>query len=376
MPSSDNCPMNGSPNHRLLWIVRHGQRVDNIDVQWRANGASPRGQWDDPPLSPRGVVQASEVGAALATEPISLVVCSPFTRCVQTAQQILRFRQNALQMAPPPVCIEPGFSESLNACQSPPGFPDIAEILKSFPELPVDAAYRPFIAADQLPTDEWTSFCCFRRVIATLRHILSAHTGNVLIVSHGTPITACHFALTGELNYPGQCTISKYRILWNRKASTPMNGHSHWADRWRNGHGQPVTNGGTTRPLKMMPLPPMGKSVVLVIGGRVKRTAEEMEGEEERKEERMKLLVLNRGTDGEGQGERKELDNCNRLEEALLSMAGAAALCAGFHAECVAAAEASHLSERHGLHDVMLLHCSATDGQQAEEQSLTVCTAH
>uniref|UniRef100_A0A914H317 C2H2-type domain-containing protein n=1 Tax=Globodera rostochiensis TaxID=31243 RepID=A0A914H317_GLORO len=66
-----------------------------------------------------------------------------------------------------------------------------------------------------------------------------------------------------------------------------------------------------------------------------------------------------------------EMGNCNFicLDQSVLSMAEKAEnLCAGFHAECVAAAEASHLSERQGLHDVMLLQCSATDGQAEQNE--------
>jgi hypothetical protein len=33
-----------------------------------------------------------------------------------------------------------------------------------------------------------------------------------LIVSHGSPISACHLWLTGEFKYVGQCTISKYLV--------------------------------------------------------------------------------------------------------------------------------------------------------------------
>uniref|UniRef100_A0A183BHF2 C2H2-type domain-containing protein n=1 Tax=Globodera pallida TaxID=36090 RepID=A0A183BHF2_GLOPA len=67
-----------------------------------------------------------------------------------------------------------------------------------------------------------------------------------------------------------------------------------------------------------------------------------------------------------------EVDNCNFicLDQSVLSMAEKAEnLCAGFHAECVAAAEVSHLSELQELRDMMLLQCSTTDeqGEQNED---------
>ena len=32
----------------IIWTVRHGQRIDNIDPNWRKT--APRGAWDDPTL--------------------------------------------------------------------------------------------------------------------------------------------------------------------------------------------------------------------------------------------------------------------------------------------------------------------------------------
>ncbi|KAL3084349.1 hypothetical protein niasHT_035175 [Heterodera trifolii] len=331
MPSSaDDSLINGPSavvQNRLLWLVRHGQRVDNVDAQWRTNGALPRGKWDDPPLSARGLLQASEVGDALAAEPIHLIFCSPFTRCVQTAQHIVdKMRQNGSNL--PSLCIEPGLAESLNACQSPPGFPSTDEILQSFPGLCLNVAFRPFIAADRLPTDERTNFCCFRRVIATLRHILRTFSGNVLIVSHGSPIAACHFALSGELNYPGQCTISKYRIPGGHRAAQPGE-YGHWTDRWRNGQ---VSAGGKSECKRAAPLPPMGQSVVILGAG------------EERPRQRAGGGILG-------------------LNEALEGMAAAVGLCTGLNAESVAVADASHLSERKELHDALALR---EEGREAQ----------
>uniref|UniRef100_A0A183BHJ1 C2H2-type domain-containing protein n=1 Tax=Globodera pallida TaxID=36090 RepID=A0A183BHJ1_GLOPA len=66
-----------------------------------------------------------------------------------------------------------------------------------------------------------------------------------------------------------------------------------------------------------------------------------------------------------------EVDNCNFicLDQSVLSMAEKAEnLCAGFHAECVAAAEVSHLSELQELRDMMLLQCSTTDGHGEQNE--------
>ncbi|PIO58843.1 phosphoglycerate mutase family protein, partial [Teladorsagia circumcincta] len=68
---------------RILWFVRHGERVDNVDKAWKKTAE----RWDDPPLSARGHQQAREVGVALQNEPIDYVICSPFTRVSRRLQK-------------------------------------------------------------------------------------------------------------------------------------------------------------------------------------------------------------------------------------------------------------------------------------------------
>ncbi|CAJ0604654.1 unnamed protein product [Cylicocyclus nassatus] len=182
---------------RILWFVRHGERVDNVDKSWKKTAK----RWDDPPLSPRGHQQAREVGTALAQEPIDYVICSPFTRCLETATGIL-----AAKKISPPVWIEPGLGESLNVCMSPPGRPTMEEIKKMIPS--VDDTYEPVYSV--LPPEIGGDAGCIPRVIKTLRTLLARYpTGNILFISHGSPTAACHLAICGSWKYVGQCTIGK-----------------------------------------------------------------------------------------------------------------------------------------------------------------------
>ncbi|XGW11158.1 hypothetical protein V3C99_012564 [Haemonchus contortus] len=182
---------------RILWFVRHGERVDNVDKTWKKTAE----RWDDPPLSARGHQQAREVGVALMEEPIDHVICSPFTRCVETATEILSLRKD-----PPLLYIEPGMGESLNACMSPPGRPTMEQIKKINPK--VNDTYEPVYTT--LPPEHGGDEGCIPRVAVTLRNILAKYpTGNILFISHGSPIAACHVALCGSWNYVGQCTIGK-----------------------------------------------------------------------------------------------------------------------------------------------------------------------
>lgn len=105
----------------------------------------------------------------------------------------------------------------------------------------------------------------------------------MLIVSHGSPISACHFALSdGKLAYPGQCTISKYRIKNDTVSAgdtvvTDSNGKL-W---WRRG-------GGT---------PPMDKSIKMVKneeknGKKADETQKRKSADERRNELEVKIEQL------------------------------------------------------------------------------------
>ncbi|VDN44784.1 unnamed protein product [Gongylonema pulchrum] len=107
--------------NRTIWVVRHGQRIDNLKPEWKES--APRGAWDDPTLSNRGIVQARECGVRLSTEQIDAVYCSPFIRCIQTTEQIVNKYPKQLK-----VFIEPGICEALCSTQYPPGYLSVHEL--------------------------------------------------------------------------------------------------------------------------------------------------------------------------------------------------------------------------------------------------------
>ena len=58
------------------------------------------------------------------------------------------------------------------------------------------------------------------------------NSGNLLIVSHGSPIAMVHEVLTGEWHYVGQCTISKFVSTQNGLYRAVIRGDSsHLSDR-------------------------------------------------------------------------------------------------------------------------------------------------
>lgn len=70
-------------------IIRHGQSTFN--EHWEAKGEDPG--HIDAPLTRLGHAQAASVRAALADEPVDIVICSPLTRAIQTTLGIFGDRQ-------------------------------------------------------------------------------------------------------------------------------------------------------------------------------------------------------------------------------------------------------------------------------------------
>ncbi|CCD65803.1 Phosphoglycerate mutase family protein [Caenorhabditis elegans] len=127
---------------RTIWLVRHGQRVDNVDKKWKANNDA---KWDDPELTLRGKQQAHEVGKHFANMNIEAIVVSPFTRCIETAAQIVAMMENKAK-----ICVEPGLMEPLYLCKNPPTIPSMDKIKEYSTQ--VDESYKPVF--EKLPISE------------------------------------------------------------------------------------------------------------------------------------------------------------------------------------------------------------------------------
>lgn len=183
---------------RVIWVVRHGERADNIDKTWRDH--APRGAWDDPPLSTRGKLQAQECGMHLAQEPFGAVFCSPFLRCVQTVDGIIQRHSTKL-----PVFIEQGICETLDCCQNPPGCLTPKELSAQFPV--IDVNYQSIVPN---PEPEKDILGCKGRLTKVIDTALQKYEGALLFVTHGCPTAMIHEILTGNWHYVGQCTISKF----------------------------------------------------------------------------------------------------------------------------------------------------------------------
>jgi Histidine phosphatase superfamily (branch 1) len=79
-----------------LLYMRHGERQDMADSNWVNTAPRP---WD-PPLSSFGLKQAAQRGCDLLDSGIAItaVVSSPFTRCIQTAVEVLHLMLSVLAL--------------------------------------------------------------------------------------------------------------------------------------------------------------------------------------------------------------------------------------------------------------------------------------
>ena len=188
---------------RVLWVVRHAEREDNINPKWRLD-KNPRSlKSDNPPLSTRGQGQADELYHGFAKVHITHVFASPFDRTLETATRLIGSRGI-------PIKVEPGLAESLYLCESPPGFETIDVLKKLYPL--IDTEYEP-VFKPPLPTEgDWNDACCERlkRTVDTICQRYNKADESIMLVSHGNSIGAIHENLTGEWRYVGQATISKF----------------------------------------------------------------------------------------------------------------------------------------------------------------------
>lgn len=157
-----------------LWIVRHGNRQDFVNPEWRASAALPH----DPGLSPDGHEQAQRVGERLRGEGIGHIFASPYLRTVQTAHHIAE----ALDLR---VYLEPGIGEWLNAAwfDAVPERRTLERLAEEYPRIEVD--YTPVLEPRFPETVEET----IARAGEAARRLTGAYPGTVLLVGHGASVT-------------------------------------------------------------------------------------------------------------------------------------------------------------------------------------------
>uniref|UniRef100_A0A0D6QW59 Phosphoglycerate mutase-like protein n=1 Tax=Araucaria cunninghamii TaxID=56994 RepID=A0A0D6QW59_ARACU len=186
-----------------LFVMRHGERMDNYDPQWIRTALMP---WD-PPLTDNGKIQAWNAGKRLRMEGanITRVFCSPFLRCVQTTAEVVKGlcateeyenapsgKGVAIDPSKVKVSLELGLCEVLNhlAIRIPPSSPDISftldrsELEAILPAGTVDHSVEPVLK--ELPKWEETTEAAHKRYANTFQVLADRFPQeNVLCVTHG-----------------------------------------------------------------------------------------------------------------------------------------------------------------------------------------------
>ena len=254
-------------NGQTIFIIRHGDRWDYSHPEWY-NAASPdrRG---DPPLSDLGHVQAREAGTFLDTllsredrsaQDITLL-CSPFLRCIETANNILQKFSltqgdvaNTVQIKLEHSVWEIDGHEGVNHRYLIENREMVKERSWYFPR--IDPSYVPLFVPE-LPETKVESLARFERVIEAIHAAYPFKENQVLvIVTHAAACIGLVKAATGkafqEITPAGPCSIfrldrgSAGQTLWDiDDYATPggMNGYvSHVTEAGR--HTIPWNNYG------------------------------------------------------------------------------------------------------------------------------------
>jgi broad specificity phosphatase PhoE len=188
---------------RILYLVRHGQRLDSIQKQWY----SPEENQYDPPLSPEGMKQAELIAQRLQAEPIDFIFSSPYLRALQTAHPIAE----ALNL---PLYVEAGIGEWLgrSMISVEPNITPAYQRRKEFSFLDFSHNTR-FVPNWPETVDE-----CFARLNNTIQQLLDSYEGNLLIVGHGRTVTGLAHVLTqkpeSQFKY-GLAALSTLRLHEN-----------------------------------------------------------------------------------------------------------------------------------------------------------------
>lgn len=182
---------------RVIWIMRHGIRQDNIDPNWAKTAKMP----DDPPLAQEGRLQAIDTGKFLSNQDVQLIYSSPFLRCIQTAGLIA-------DIIKVPIRVEYGLCEALFTKWFSK-MPDLSSITELKKEIEwVDETYKS-VVIPSFPENEVKD--TWERCARTMQKILTETTGNILLVGHGASVAGMIEALTGtneNANY-GLCGLNR-----------------------------------------------------------------------------------------------------------------------------------------------------------------------
>ena len=181
---------------QIVWIARHGNRLDFVNPEW-FNTAAKR---YDPPLSEDGFVQAAELGQRLKSEKISHIFASPFLRTIQTASEVAK----VLNL---PIKLEAGFGEWHNSewMNKSPELQTQEFLAAEYPA--IDWSYQSLVHPQYPETEDDVN----RRTAATIKQLVSEYSEDILVLGHGATVHGVTYGLVPDAEYfkVSLCSLTK-----------------------------------------------------------------------------------------------------------------------------------------------------------------------
>lgn len=192
--------MNDDDVADVVYLTRHGARIDSDDSEWLKKCHHNRG--DDPHLSPSGHFAAQELAQRLKRtlsddNRIKHIISSPYIRCVETANVIAKELSIKIK-------IEPGIAE-VNSSRNP-AFLDAEQLQKQFPS--IDISYTPVMTREDLSL-EYSDGACANRSSTAAKKVRAKLTGTILFVGHGASCLGIAGAF-GQRGYVGYTSLTKF----------------------------------------------------------------------------------------------------------------------------------------------------------------------
>ncbi|KAE9555840.1 hypothetical protein FO519_000925 [Halicephalobus sp. NKZ332] len=209
---------------RLIYLIRHGERIDNVSHNWQKKSEYKSFKYDNSPLSDRGKVQGKELAKWFADKEVSHIFVSPFDRTLETASYMIGDREI-------PMKLEASFIEVLYLCEDPPGVRPKEDLIKKFPL--IDTNYKSLIDPwnPKFKNEDLGDDGCFDRCRTAIKRVLNENEGNIAIVSHAATIRGILKALVGRATYVGQATVSVISEEDNTYIPVTISSADHLSDK-------------------------------------------------------------------------------------------------------------------------------------------------
>lgn len=160
-----------------LFIIRHGESMGNIG---KSND-------HDCPLSERGQEQAAFAAECFRDNPLDVIVSSPYTRALMTAQPMAR--NHGL-----PIHVNKDAHENSMGAAAP--YRSIKDLQRQFPETVFDSDFHP---EEQYTAGFETGATSLLRAYKVLNELLTKYRGKrVAIFGHAGFNTNLHLACSGQ----------------------------------------------------------------------------------------------------------------------------------------------------------------------------------